>query len=76
MTRYASDGAAALSWDDGDVADQLRDLTEADWLRCEDSSLRPGDIVWVFTPDLWDGGNLWIRLVERAGIVVVSFHQG
>lgn len=27
-------------------------------------------------PEFWDGGHLWIRLVERAGIVVISFHRG
>jgi hypothetical protein len=76
VTEYAREGATALDWDDWDVAEQLRCLSEADWLRCEDSLVHPEDVVWVFTPALWDEGFLWVRLVERAGIVVVSFHRG
>ena len=33
-------------------------------------------LIWVFTPEHWDGGALWIRIVERAGMVIISFHKG
>lgn len=55
---------------------QLLDLSADDLLRTESSTAPQGGIVWIFTPEFWDGGFLWIRLVERAGIVVVSFHKG
>ena len=28
------------------------------------------------TPEFRGGGHLWIRLIERAGIVVISFDKG
>jgi hypothetical protein len=76
-TDYAREGAAVLGWNEWDIALQLRDLRAADWLRCEWSRdpLQPA-LIWVFAPDFWDGGGLWVRLIERSGILVVSFHKG
>ena len=73
---YALDGARELGWDAADIRAQLLDLVEADFLRTERSTAPEGGLIWVFTPDLWDGGYLWIRLIERKNIVVVSFHEG
>lgn len=76
VTDYAREGADELGWAESDILEQLRELTAEDFLRCEDSTSRPGDLLWVFTPGLWDESYLRIRLVERSGIVVVSFHRG
>lgn len=51
-------------------------LAVADHERCEHSNVHPDDVVWVFCPDDPYSGALWIRLIERDGIIVVSFHQG
>ena len=40
------------------------------------STAPEGGSIWVFTPDLCNGEYLWIRLVERRNIVVISFHEG
>jgi hypothetical protein len=76
LTSYATDGADELGWEPLDVLDQLRELTVEEWFRCEESTAVRGDLIWVFTPNLWDEDYLWIRLVERGGIVVISFHRG
>ncbi len=73
---YALDGLRDLEWSGEDLRLQLLELTAENFLRTEHSTAREGGLIWVFTPDLWDGGYLWIRLVERAGIVVISFHRG
>lgn len=73
---YALDGLRDLEWTAEDLRLQLLELGAEDFLRVEDSTAPQGGVIWVFTPELWDGGHLWIRLVERAGIVVVSFHRG
>jgi hypothetical protein len=77
VTSKAADEAAEdLGWDREDILLQLSDLVEADFERTEDSTVQPGEVVWVFCPDLEIEGALWIRLVERHGVVVVSFHLG
>lgn len=73
---YAAEGLRDLEWTAEDLRLQLLELATADFLRVEDSTAPQGGVIWVFTPELWDGGHLWIRLVERAGIVVISFHRG
>ena len=73
---YALGGLSDLEWTAEDLRLQLIELTMDDLLRTEESTAPEGGLVWVFTPELWDGGYLWIRLVERAGIVVISFHKG
>jgi hypothetical protein len=73
---YALEGLRDLEWTAEDLRLQLIDLTVDDLLRTETSTAPQGGLVWVFTPEFWDGGFLWIRLVERAGIVVISFHKG
>jgi hypothetical protein len=73
---YALDGLRDLEWTAEDLRQQLLDLTVDDLLRTESSTAPQGGLVWVFTPEFWDGGFLWIRLVERAGFVVISFHKG
>lgn len=76
LTDYAREGMDDLGWEEFDVRAQLRELVPNDWLRCEPSLHKPEDLIWVFTPDFWDDGFLWIRIVERHGLVVVSFHRG
>ena len=73
---YALDGARDLGWDAADIRAQLLDLVDGDFLRTERSTAPEGGLIWVFTPETWDDEYLWIRLVERKGVVVVSFHQG
>ena len=73
---YALDGLRELEWTAQDLRLQLLELTFDDLLRTEQSTAPEGGLVWVFTPELSEGGHLWIRLVERMGIVVISFHKG
>jgi hypothetical protein len=73
---YALDGLRDLEWTVVDLRLQLLELAIDDLLRTEQSTAPEGGLIWVFTPELWDGGHLWIRLVERAGIVVIIFHKG
>ena len=73
---YALAGARDLGWEAADIRAQLLELSEGDFLRTECSTAPAGGLIWVFTPDLWDGGYLWIRLIERKNIIVVSFHEG
>jgi hypothetical protein len=73
---YALGGLRDLEWTAHDLRLQLLDLTAGDLLRTEESTAPEGGLVWVFTPEFWDGGFLWIRLVERSGIVIISFHKG
>ncbi len=73
---YAVEGMRDLEWTAEDLGLQLLELAAEDFLRVEDSTAPQGGVIWVFTPEYWDGGDLWIRLFERAGIVVISFHRG
>ena len=73
---YALEGLRDLEWTTEDLRLQLLELTVGDLLRTEASTAPQGGQIWVFTPELWDGGYLWIRIVERAGVVVISFHKG
>ena len=75
---YARDRAREdLGWDIFDIGEQLRELTEKDLYRREPSHDRPWEEIWTFTPPLLDEeGFLWIRIVERDGVLVVSFHRG
>lgn len=73
---YALDGLRDLEWSGDDLRLQLLDLNAEDFLRTEESTAPEGGLIWIFTPEFWGGGHQWIRLVERAGIVVISFHRG
>ena len=76
VSTYAADRAVSeLGWDLWDILEQLKDLVPEDHRHCELSRAPTADLIWVFTPELWDGDLLWIRLLERDGIVVVSFHK-
>lgn len=75
FTDYADEGIEALGWQQEDALQQLVELVPADLLRCEEGLDRPG-LIWIFTPEYWDGGVLWIRLTERNGVLVISFHKG
>lgn len=73
---YAREGLRDLGWSTEDLRFQLLDLTYLDLLRTEKSTAAEGGLVWIFTPEFWEGGHLWIRLIERAGVVVIGFHKG
>ena len=76
LTRYARERAAAeLSWEVNDILMQLQELAVADFYRVEDSREHPGRVVWVFCPEYWEGGLLWIRLIEVDHLIVISFHR-
>ena len=75
LTEYAEDRALdELGWSASDVIAQLLVLEISDFHQTERT--RGDALLWVFTPDIGEVGRLWIRLVERQGIVVVSFHPG
>ena len=76
VTHYAATFATEdLQWDREDILLQLTDLEPGDFLRVERSTRRSGDVIAVFTPEPETTGRLWVRLVERGGIIVVSFHR-
>lgn len=70
------DGLRDLEWTAADLRLQLLELSVDDFLRTVVSTAPQGGLVWVYTPESWDGGYLWIRLIERTGVVVISFHKG
>ncbi len=69
-SKAADEATEELGWVQEDILDELCELEAADYLRSEPSIVRAGGVVHTFTP-----GDLWIRLVERGGIIVVSFHR-
>ena len=76
VREYAKEGLRDLEWTLQDLKIALSELSVDDFHRTERSSAPQGGLIWVFTPERLDEGTLWIRLVERAGIVIISFHQG
>lgn len=64
-----------LGWEERDIIEQVADLQPEDFLRRERSSVYPEDLIWVFCP--WDEHHdkLWIRLLEREGVLIISFHR-
>lgn len=75
-TREARDVALEqFGWDEGDMFSLLRVLEEEDFYLTEPSVAPEGGTIWVFVP-MTTEGRIWIRLCERRGIVVVSFHRG
>lgn len=76
IREYALDGIRDLGWSAEDATAELKELGVDDFLRVEESTALAGDRIWVFTPETWDDAVLWIRLVERSGVVVISFHRG
>lgn len=80
---YALDRASMeLEWDHLAILDELRWLTVSAFHRLE-TGRDPrylGENIWVFCPGIalppkFDQSNLWIRLIERRGIIVISFHE-
>lgn len=71
--KAGEEAANELGWSQAEIIGQLCLLEVADFCRIEGSSVFAGDLVWVFTPES-EVGVLWIRLIERHGIIVVSFH--
>lgn len=76
FTDYAVRRAAEeLGWDRHDILLQLQDLRPEDFLRTEYGILYPDKLVWIFQPEYWEGGRLWIRLIETDKLIVISFHR-
>lgn len=67
------EAAEDLRWSRDEIIAFVLLLDVSDFERVEVSAVRPGDSVWVFCPEI-DEGTLWIRIVARAGIIIVSFH--
>ena len=75
FSHYAAEDLQDMAWSRNDALDQLASLNLDDFLRIETSRVDTLPI-WVFQPDDPWFDALWIRLVERSGVVVISFHQG
>lgn len=76
VSAYAAERAAdELGWGQWDIFEQLKELNADDYHRREVSHGPLADVIWVFTPEGWDEETLWIRLIERDGVLVVSFHK-
>lgn len=67
------EAAEDLNWSREDIVAFLLLLEAHAYERIERSLVRPGDDLWVFCPEI-DEGTLWIRIVAREGVIVVSFH--
>jgi hypothetical protein len=74
VRRSALQDAEELGWGFPRIVAELEDLEVADFERRARSTTRPDDTMWVFCPEA-GAITLWIRLIERSGIVVVSFHE-
>ena len=75
ITRKAAEEAASeLHMRREEVFEILAELTGLDFDHATASVAVPGDEIWVFTP-VCDEVALWIRLVERGKVIVVSFHE-
>ena len=75
FSRYAVADLQDMAWSRDDALDHLASLGLEDFLRIETSNVDTLPI-WVFEPDDPWFDALWIRLVERSDVVVISFHQG
>lgn len=71
--KAVDEARADLEWDHGTILEVVCGLQADDFERTERSTARPSDVIWVFCPE-YDEGTLWIRIVEREGFVVISFH--
>ena len=75
VTRKAAQEAAEeLGFDRVTILNTLAELEVRDFSHVVASTAVPDVRVWVFTPET-ESMTLWIRLVERTGMVVVSFHE-
>jgi hypothetical protein len=64
-----------LCWESPDILLQIEALVLHDFYDLVESTARPGEQVWVFCPETTFEGSLYVRLVERDGLIVVSFHR-
>ena len=80
---YALDRATEdFEWDRFAIVDELKWL-ELDDFHKTDVAKDPrytGEMIWVFCPEVdlpprFDTRKLWIRLIERKGFIVISFHE-
>ena len=73
LTVKATDEIRDQGWDHEWALELVGTLEPNDFERCENSTVLPGDVIWVFCPEI-DDGTVWIRLTERDGMLVISFH--
>ena len=64
-----------LQFDALDILLVVGELDAESFEKCVLSEVSHDELVWVFCPTV-DDTILWIRLIERNGILVVSFHPG
>ena len=77
VSGYALDLAwRQLHYTQWDVLEEIQSLDSSSFYDQKPSSAEEGGMVWIFAPELWDGGFLWIRLCIRDSLVIISFHRG
>lgn len=74
LTLSAQQDAADIGFDRSMVENLLMRLSPGDFEKRVRSDRGPGEWVWIFLPALGDL-HLRVRLLERRGIVVISFHE-
>jgi hypothetical protein len=67
--------ASQFGWEVGDIFVVLYDLVGEEFHVTEPSTAPEGGTIWVFLP-MTAQGRIWVRICERADIILVSFHRG
>jgi hypothetical protein len=75
LTPSTQQEADALGFDVVAVEHVLMNLETEDFEKLVPSTRRPGDVIWVFVPVVDGDLTLWIRMIERGNVVVISFHD-
>lgn len=70
----AQQDAAEIGFDRPMIESVLLRLASSDFEKRVSGARNVDEWVWVFVPAV-DDLVLWVRLIERAGVVVVSFHE-
>jgi hypothetical protein len=81
--KAAEEATEDLGWDEASILGELAALEASDFERVEKSTVNSADEIWTFCPyvdvlteeDELENVKLWIRLVERNGVIVVSCHR-
>lgn len=75
IERAALQEAEDLEYDALGIENLLCELSVDDFAHRAPSTRYPGLDMWLFTPAIDDDLTLWIRMVERSGVMVFSFHD-
>lgn len=73
VSRAALEDAEEMGWGYADIVAQLVCLAADDFEKRVASQRFPWEQIWVFCPSS-SGEQLWIRIVERNGFFIISFH--